>query len=209
MCKLAKVAGLALAMLVLPTAAGAQFQLGARIGYAIPGGSIFQNLTLQNFTASQVPIELDLGYRFTPAFSLTLYAAYAPGTVGSFIKDGCASFGSTCATHGVDIGLAAAWNFAPQAGMQPWLGARLGSEALYVDEKNGGVTTTLSANALAFGLEGGLDFGLGAFNLGPYLSLTTAKFSKLKVAEEITDIPSDQRTWHNWFTIGARALFTF
>jgi hypothetical protein len=210
MIRCSKIVGLALAMLLLPSVAEAQFQLGARLGYSLPGGSIFKDMTLQNFTSSQVPIELDLGYRFTPEFSLTFYAAYAPGAMGDFTKGICAGAGETCSTYGGYYGLEAAWNFAPKAGMQPWLGVRIGSENLGIDEKLGGASSTLSSNAFAFGLSGGLDFALGKVNLGPYLSYSMSKFTSFKSSGAATvDIPSDQRTYHNWLTIGARALVTF
>jgi hypothetical protein len=210
MTKMIKVAGLALALLVLPSVAQAQLQLGARLGYAIPGGSIDKGESYSSFTSSQVPLQVDVGYRFEQ-FSLAVYFAYAPGQTGSFIDGQCA--GITCSTYGMMYGVSGIWNFAPKAGMQPWIGARLGSEYLQFKFEGGGASTTLTTSAFDIGFQGGLDFALGPITLGPYLSYDTAKFSKITLegggSSASQSIPSDQQTWHNWFAIGAKAGITF
>jgi hypothetical protein len=207
-----KVTGLALALLVLPTVAKAQLQLGARLGYAIPGGYAAQDVPLWQETSSQIPFQIDAGWRFNQ-FSLSAYFTYAAGTVATEAKNSCNLAGISCSTYGMDYGISGIWNFAPKAGLQPWIGARIGME--YLEEKTDtfGVAGTFTASAWSYGLQGGVDFALGPITLGPYLSYDTAKFTKAKIeaggVSQTQDIPSDQQKWHNWFAIGAKAGLTF
>jgi opacity protein-like surface antigen len=212
MTKFMKVAGLALAMLVLPTVAEAQLQLGARLGYAIPGGYVAQDTPLWQEFAYQIPFQVDVGYRFDQ-FSLSAYFAYSAGSLAKDFKDNCSTLGATCSGYGMSYGLSGIWNFAPKAGLQPWLGARIGIEYLQEKVELGGASLTQDASAWSYGLQAGLDFALGPITLGPYLAYDTAKFTKAKLDDGTSavtsDIPSDAQKWHNWTTIGAKAGLTF
>jgi hypothetical protein len=213
MSKFMKAAGLAVAMLVLPTVAQAQLQLGARLGYAVPGGSVDQGETLSGFVANAVPLELDVGYRWNN-FSLALFYQYNFGSAGSDLKAIAAAVGGSGASAaGQEFGLSGTWNFAPKAGLQPWVGLRIGYEDIYIkfDSPVGSIKGT--ASGWAYGLQGGLDFALGPITLGPYVTWDTGKSTKLKTEgggqTQTGDIPSANQTWHNWFAFGAKAGITF
>jgi hypothetical protein len=214
MTKFLKVAGLALAMMVLPSVAQAQLQLGARLGYAIPGQYIAQDTPLWQETSSQIPFMLEAGWRFNQ-FSLAAYFQYSSGQVASQLKSQCDAIGASCSTYGMNYGIEGTWNFAPKAGLQPWLGARIGIEYLQEKIDAGALgNLTQSASAWSYGLQAGLDFALGPITLGPYLAYDTAKFTKAKLedstgASQTQDIPSDVQKWHNWTTIGAKVGLTF
>jgi hypothetical protein len=212
MTKMMKVAGLALALLVLPTAAEAQLQLGARIGYAIPGGYVSQDQPLWQEFAYLVPFQFDIGYRFDQ-FSLSAYIAAAPGSLDKDIKDNCTTLGATCTGYGMNYGISGIWNFAPKAGLQPWIGARIGIETLQEKLDAGGIAQKWDYAGWSYGVQAGLDFALGPISLGPYVTYDTAKFTKVRLDDGTgaidLDIPADQLKWHNWTAIGAKVGLTF
>ncbi len=218
---------LAAGVLLLPTLASAQGRrhggpyydgpgdqgliLGARIGYAIPGGDLaspnFANppgsLAMRDFVDSKIPIWLELGYRFTPIVWGTLYLELAPVNVKSAVCEG----GASCDGSNVRFGLDVQFHPIPYQPIDPWLGIGIGAEWLTMktlvdgDERYSGWEFPL--------IEGGLDFSVNPrFALGPYAALSFARFNSYRLSSggtsSTTDIGGDERT-HEWFQIGVKA----
>jgi hypothetical protein len=182
------------------------FDLGLRLGYAIPFGDIDGTSGLAAQFSGGIPFVLEGGYRFNRAFTLGALFQYAVLSV----KDngtGCGN-GVSCSGSVVRFGIEGIYHI-PIASPQttPWIGAATGYEWMNVDASAGGVTASQGANGFEFlTLQGGADFRIAPqFGLGPFASLSFARYSSVTgggVSADITD-----PAVHEWLQIGVRGNF--
>ena len=202
----------AAALLAAPFAASAQLQLGGRLALALPQGETAKGFKQSDLTRLQVPLELDLAWRFGN-FSPGVYISIAPGLLNKDLAAQCDAANISCATAGVRMGVEGIYDFAPEAPASAWVGGRVGVESLGWGVDNGGNKDTLAASGLSIGVEGGFDFRLGFLSVGPYASLEFGKYSKTSSnasGSTVTEsIPSGEQTWHTWIVVGAKGTITF
>jgi hypothetical protein len=189
--------------------------LGARIGYAFPGGDLvapgfqpFSNIpaplsSLGDSIDSKIPIWLEVGYRFTPIVWGTIYLDLSP--LG--VKSAACEQGAECDGSDVRFGLDVQFHFLPYQQMDPWFGIGIGAEFLKMtslvdgEERFSGWEFPL--------LEGGLDFNVSPrFALGPYAALSFARFNSYRATlsgqSSTVDVGGAERT-HEWFQVGLKA----
>ena len=194
------------------SASAKKFQLGLRLGYAVPSGKIDGDSTvlgeshpgtkLSDLVTGQVPIWLDVGYMVTPNVLLGVYGQYGFGS----LKD-CPD-GVSCSAHDLRIGVQAQYHFTPFESVDPWLGAGFGYESLALSASGGGRTfVDGSITGWEFlNLQGGVDFQVAnAITIGPFLSFSLDQFTSAKSNGNSDDI--DPTALHEWITFGAKGTF--
>jgi hypothetical protein len=194
--KLLMIAVLAL----LPVASQAQFTLGLRLGYSPAMGDAEQDFAMSDYVKSQIPIQVDAMYNFTPAFSAGGYLSYGFGQVGGDTQDLCDAFEADCSATSLRIGVQGAYAFnGATPTFTPWLGAGIGYEILSFDGGAGSVDTS---GFEFLNLQGGGDYKVNdQFAIGPYVQLSFAQYSSVESA----DIANTGM--HEWLTFGLRGKF--
>jgi hypothetical protein len=198
----------AFALLAAPAAVRAAdhtgFAIDLRVGYAAPMGDAAKGDKLSDDVQYGIPLRLDLGYRFTNAFSLALYLDYA------FDKPkGCPS-GVSCSAGTLGLGLEGFWHFTPDGDYDVWAGAGIGAESSVLKATGSGIDTVAGIAGIQFPLQVGVDFPVGALSVGPFLGLTVAQYNKEGVSTTggtptLSTIPD--KAWHEWLVIGVRGNF--
>lgn len=201
------VASLVVALLT-PTAAHAFF-LGARVGWAIPGGDLREGTDLSDQFDGQVPIWVDLGWSVADRVVVGVYGRFAPNVRDSSAIEDCDFPDTDCGGYGLGLGGQLAFRFGPRnAG--PWIGAFGGFEALSFEEAFAGETADQAFRGWELGAQGGIDFAWGPLVLGPYASVSVGRFTVVDadlsdIGGPTTAIPDAAN--HTWIQIGLRAAF--
>jgi hypothetical protein len=205
---------LMLTAVVAPSAVRAQpatvtdrpgFDLGLRLGYAIPFGDIDGTSGLAAQFSGGIPFVLEGGYRLNRTFTIGALFQYAVLSV----KDngtGCGN-GVSCSGSVVRFGIEGIYNIPVASQALPWIGLATGYEWMNVDATAGGVTASQGANGFEFlTLQGGADFRLAPqFGLGPFASFSFARYSSVTGGGVSTDITDP--AVHEWLQIGVRGNF--
>ncbi len=198
-----------LCAVLAPSAASAGLVLGGRLGVGIPGGDVFQSAKLADLVDFTVPLQFDLGYRFTKV-TVGGYLRLGAGKLDPAVADGCDAAGVSCRV--LDVGLGAQIDVRLASGNAgPWLGGYIGAETLRYDEAVGGSAWALSFTGWELGAQGGIDFAWGVMTLGPYGAIGLGQFTSgtfelggAKITGDITD-----KATHTWLQLGVRAGFAF
>lgn len=203
--------------------------LGVRAGYAIPLGTATKgdangqqrDNDFSDTTSGAIPVGLEVNYRVLPMLALGVYGQYGFGFVGGNFKEVCDSGNSDCSVSDIRAGLQASY-IAQLDGLEAWFGLTLGLERLAVSgEGNGSEATTVMMALPDFGVQGGVGFEVSpTFSIGPFVGLSLGRFSyghlegtsqsvlgSIKFDSHV-HIPSDNRSFHEWLTIGIRGNFT-
>lgn len=192
--------------LLAPGLASGGFVLGARGGWAIPGGDLTEGAKVSDQIDGQVPIWVDLGWTVADQLTLGAYVRFAPNVRDSSAIDRCDLVDADCGGYGLGAGAQVAFRLVPgKAG--PWLGAFGGFEALSFEQ---GLDTRAADQALRgweLGAQGGIDFAWGPIVLGPYVTFSFGRFTVLDldlgdVGSPTFEIP-DEAT-HRWLQLGLR-----
>lgn len=161
---------------------------------------------MSDSVAGQIPIWLDLGWQFSPAFMAGLYFSYGFVLPGGDLADACDEERASCTLSDIRLGLQAQLSLAPGRGTDPWLGAGIGYEWFSIDIND--ASATLRGPELM--LQGGIDFGgdSGGSTIGPFLAFTFGQFSQQSYKfGSISDSGSvDKTAMHNWLFIGIRGV---
>jgi hypothetical protein len=200
-----------------------EFEVGARVGYAIPQGKMSdeavmtaQGTTQQNevkdVVEGQVPLGLELGVRVLPMLTLGGYAEVAPGILGSWPSDGCDAVDHDCSVLSFGVGLMASLHLLPHQGVDPWLGLGVGLELVGINETvTKDAKFTLLYSGVEFPLRAGVDFKLSErFYLGPHVGYSFGTFSGVSLNCEGSRCPEDQSrdientAGHSWYNFGAK-----
>jgi hypothetical protein len=195
-----------LAAVLVPTVSNAQFSFGARLGYAPAGGNTYGDVAMEDYTVkSQIPLQLDAMYKFTPAFAAGVYFSYGIGQVD---YAGCDAPGVSCSGSDLRLGIQATYSFV-RAGSQfvPWLGAGFGWEQANDTIEYGGNSIDFSYSGLEFlNLQVGGDFQVSEkFAIGPYAMITFGSYTSAEengVSGDITNTAT-----HEWYGFGVRGKF--
>lgn len=202
--KIIAVAALLVATLV-PSAASAQFFVGARLGYGMPWGEVWDTNDLKDGVKSQIPIQLDLGLKLGQALALGVYGSYGFVQLSDDRQDSCDLSNFDCSASTLRVGAQANLHAANSGNTEFWGGVTLGYTRL---------TYSIESNDTAFtgfegGLQGGFDFlPTPNFRVGPFASLTVGRFTKWDDGTNDGDIDTfADTTFHGWFQIGIRGMF--
>jgi opacity protein-like surface antigen len=186
---------------------------GLRLGVGFPAGRISDedDPHLSDLVDHQIPIWLEMGYRFTPFVWGTIQGEIAPTSVSNTYCGG-----ANCDAMNYRIGADLQLHLGPDQPFDPWLGIGFGyewlsAEAFAVDAGGALVPTDFTYSGWQLPLiEAGLDFALSPnVSLGPYVSWALGRYRNrdstqegLTVSEHIVD-----QAYHSWFQIGVKGTF--
>ncbi len=207
----------ALAVVVLPAAASAQFTIGLRGAYGIPGGDAFNELNstqlgtgkqaMQDIESSIIPLQVDAAFHLTKNFSLGAYYSYGFPQLKSSFTSG---FSSTSSSD-QRVGIQAFWSFAPGQPIDLWIGAASGWEWFQFSATSGAGKTTAKLNGWEYiTAQAGVDFNFGKLAIGPFASYGWGEFSKYDLS--IAGLGSlsgtiESKATHGLFQLGGRIAF--
>ena len=182
---------------------------GLRLGYGIPSGQISDegDPRLGDLIDYQVPIWLEVGYRFTPHLWGSIHGQISPASV-SFATCG----GTNCDAMNYRVGLDMQLHFAPDRPLDPWLGIGFGYEWLKAEAFDANdVFTDFTFSGWQFPLlEGGMDFALSPnVALGPYVAWALGRYRDVDATQGGVTFSShiNDQSYHSWFQIGVKGTF--
>jgi hypothetical protein len=189
------------------------FQLGARLGYALPTGQLGGgglSTHLSDLETASVPVGLDAGIRLSPKIYLGGTATWGPG-IASNQGGPCKASNVRCAQHDVQARAEARFYFAPDAENTGWFAVGVGWEVATFAQSVGSRSATSTLTGPIFpDLELGADLRTRSqLAIGPYVGLTVSTFFTDGVDPSVTQVP----TWvpnpspHTWITLGVRGSY--
>lgn len=202
--------------LLAPRAADAGLYLGLRAGAAWPSGDVSDtDGALSSRVDFAVPFQGDAGWQFRNGPLVALYLRAGPAELDERIRDVCDALDledEDCAAADLGLGLQGLWSFTPGAQLQPWLGGFVGWDVLAYSAGEDGRETDFAFSGWELGVQGGLDYDLAPFTVGPYVQVGWSQFTdrtidpagSVKFEDDI-----DGRAWHLWTTVGAKFGVTF
>ncbi|HET7546081.1 MAG TPA: hypothetical protein VFK05_39705 [Polyangiaceae bacterium] len=195
-----------------------RFEIGGRVGYAMPIGSLSSSTKLNDVFTGTIPGVLDLWARIPGGFAIGGYFGLAAGIQGHAL-DSCAN----CSALDFRAGLQAAKHFKDTAILDPWVGIGIGWEWASVSQifHTQGVEFTSDSTYSAFpelSAHAGLDIGGETVAFGPYVSISYAPFNKVKSTLSCSDIRCTNENivtgssdvdggGHGWFSFGVRGTY--
>ncbi len=169
-------------------------QLGVRTGWAVPLGALERHgLDLNDAVDGQIPIWIDLGYRFTPNLHAAAVVQWGYARVAH-----CPS-GESCFAQDGRAGLTLDYHFMPSLRMDPYAGIGMAFEVLSMDL---GPRTTTYRGIEWLNLQAGADWPTSrALRLGPFVSYGLGQFLwRNGSSVDSTDV-------HHWIQFGVRATY--
>ncbi len=197
-----------------PARPAGSFQLGGRVGYALPAGSVtgVESDSLSSSFGGQLSFLVDLGYKLDEHILIGAYASGKAGLAGGTSTD-CELPENRCSSAAVHLGLQVQYHVRPAETLNPWVGFGAGWEFA-------GQTVTLATPQAEKGLTvhgpeiarlmGGLDYRaskLGGF--GPYADLALGTYVRKTVTRDGVELSSesvDEVALHAWLTLGLRVV---
>jgi hypothetical protein len=204
--KLLLAAVLAVATLA-PSAARAQFFLGARAGLVFPGGEIEKGNELRDFSSAVLPVQVDLGFHILQTLAIGAYAGVGYSVLASDLKDSCDALNADCSGRNLRLGAQATLH-APFGLTKLWAGGFLGWEEQRFERKVGGLTSESKLRGYEVGLQAGLDFRtLTPFKFGPYASASVGRYTASATSGTLVPVSVEDQANHTYFTLGIRGVF--
>ena len=188
---------------------GPGVDFGARLGYAVPLGSIDSGDKTSDTFSGAIPVILEVGYRFNA--NITVGALFQYGVAQVKDQNPCGTNGVTCSGSIVRLGVEALYNFNLEGTFTPWAGIGTGYEWMGVSAEQGSQSASVGAHGFEFvNLQAGGDFRLGPqFMLGPFAALSVGQYSTVTTdgggMSSSTDIPN--KAIHEWLQLGVRGRF--
>jgi hypothetical protein len=181
------------------------FEFALRGAYALPFGKSTDTAgdDLSQFISHDVPLTVDLNYRFSEEVLAGVYFSYGFSSLGDPLARACPS-GASCSARTLRVGLGAYYHFKPRNKYDPWLGGSLGYEQAKASGPSG--------DATIWGLEWlNLQFGLDyhvspLFAVGPLVSAGFGSYTHVDAGSTSGSIANT--AIHGWFAFGARISFT-
>ncbi len=184
-------------------------EVGGRVGYAIPlgslagGGGTGANTDVSNFVSGALPLWLDAGYRFaSPNLFVGGYLSWGPGFNGSGLNN------CSCSTNLVQYGLQAHYHFLPDQSIDPWVGYGIGMESLNLSAQNGGQSISGWDYAV---FQVGADYRalLDNLGVGPVVNFGIGQYNNLSTSAggQSTSASIPNQALHEWLTIGIRGVY--
>ena len=205
----------ALAVLWAPAASRAEEQdlnlkLGVGLGYSIPFGDASKGEKLSDVAAGEVPVELELSYRFTHAISAGVYGGYGFGLVSSSSVEGVKASDVIDSITTWRFGVQGEYEFGKVGPAIPFAALRVGYVTETLNGKNG-LENASASGWEYFTLIGGADFEVAkGLAVGPFVSFAVGQYTTVKEPGGSSEsIPSGDQTLHEWLTIGLRGSFGF
>jgi hypothetical protein len=192
--------------------------VGLRTGYGIPLGDLIGKtaVTAPNTSTSgsplsdtisgQIPIWVDLGYRFGRRFELGAFFIYGFGLVPTNVCKG-----DECSIHEITFGLDARFHFALSSAFDPWVSVGAGY-ALLQASASGTLDGEPVSSSIQFSgpevahIQLGADTWVGSFStIGPFATFSAAVYSNASSGGvSATNLST---AFHEWVFLGIRGAF--
>lgn len=221
----------ATAFSLTPAPARAQLALGARLGWAFPGGTVGQDssggsIEMSELAGAVLPIQVEAGVDAWPDLELGLYVSWGPVRPSAQLDASCAADGLHCSGWQLRLGIQAIYVIAPAESLpsfRPWVGFGTGLEWMSIREEVGGRSdTTAYSGWEMLNLQLGLDIGSGSddgfepegrsgLHWGPFASFALGQYfhEKRDVAGTAFDGSIPHRTFHGILQLGIRGRLGF
>ncbi|MFT3914441.1 MAG: outer membrane beta-barrel protein [Anaeromyxobacteraceae bacterium] len=187
---------IALVASLAPAAARAQYAASLRLGYAVGVQDYAKDIKMRDTLNSQVPIQLDLGFKVLPKVTLGAYVSYGFAHVGS-----ACPVDASCSGNVTDFGLQLQYRFATRP-VSPWASVGVGWEKTSFEvEKAKTKAEGLDLLRLAAGWEWPVN---DTFGVGPFVQYQLGRYESYTIPGTTSD---PGKTIHGWFTIGFRGTF--
>jgi hypothetical protein len=196
-----------------PRGTGGAFEFGLRTGYGLPLGHTGRTAgdttddKLSSSISGEIPLWLDLGYRFDPNLYLGLSFQYAFG----FVPDGQCTSGASCSVSDLRLDANFMYHLTPDQAADFWVGFGAGYEWLRLSASALGFTVDGSAGAFEFAnFQVGVDIAATpVFALGPFVSFSLGQYRSFSLsgAGQSSDMDVEQKSLHEWLMFGVRGTF--
>lgn len=210
-------------ILAAPTASLADFGLGVRLGYGVPGGDVLKGPApgggttsdkYSDYLKSQTELQLDAMFKTSSRVAAGVYLGYAPNTIGGQLKDLC-NLGASCSSYTVRAGVQVTAELVDLGLIGLWGGIGTGYEAANFTIKAGGDKIDAQLRGWEWAtISAGADLKpLPLLNAGLYLSYGFGQFTVESVKQSGTTNSSEthaigsNKATHNMFQIGLRGMF--
>ncbi len=216
----------AAAVLTIPSRPQAQLSVGLRAAYAIPMGDAVSVPGIANYSEkdlfkAELPLQVDLYWRFTRKVSGGLYYSYAPARRGTQLKAYCEDIpGASCSRlWDMRVGAQLEYDSMPGEWLNPWLA--VGSAFDWAHFRVNGFAITTPLGAASGDLDGslrgwewvnaqvGADFKLAPkVALGPYVQFAVGRYTVQHIelaGDTVAGGGIDNPKTHEWLTFGLRA----
>jgi len=205
-----------LVSLLAPAAASAQLTLGARVGYAFPTGKVDDgpDADLGDYWKNQIPLQVDVGFKLSPALTLGGYVSYGFSSAGD-VADAelCSLTDVDCSLSIVRLGVQLDYAFETASpSVVPWFGVGTGYEwaRIKADGPVGEAKLTDKGWEI-LNLQVGADFKAGpSFAVGPFAQYAFGKYTRIELEDEDGNTLGgdvEDTAMHGWFQIGVRGRF--
>jgi hypothetical protein len=186
------------------------FDLGLRLGYAVPMGKIANGGTgamdnLSDGVSGMIPLQLDALYRINRQYSVGGYFGYGY----AFTKDAACDTGASCSGSVMRLGIEGRANFVTAGSFMPWVGLGVGYEWLKIKESAGGASATATLSGFEYlSLQAGGSFATSAdFSVGPFLSFSLGQYRSASV-DGLGSGDINDKAFHEWFQLGVGGTFS-
>jgi outer membrane protein W len=208
---------------LLPTASRAQFQLGARVGYASATGAVAKD-TARDMSMkalalkSQIPLQLDASYAITNDVAVGAYFSYGFGQTDKSLYSSiegqsvCDRSDFSCSGTSMRFGVQGLYTLSQvKAVLVPWAGISLGYETSKTEVRGPGGKGTVDLNGFELALQAGGDYPVtDTFAIGLYVQFSIGQFQNGDIMFNGTTMVGgniDPKAMHEWFGLGLRGKF--
>jgi len=195
-----------------PRGTGGALELALRTGYGIPlghTGKVAGDTTddkLSSTIKGEIPLWLDVGYRFNPEMYLGLSFQYAFG----LMADGQCPSGVDCSVSDLRLAANFMYHVTPQQPADLWLGLGVGYEWLELSASAQGQSASESGSGFEFAnLQAGVDIAATpTFALGPFVSFSMGEYRSVSLSGPGISMDSDvtSKSLHEWLIFGVRGV---
>ncbi|HEX9398878.1 MAG TPA: outer membrane beta-barrel protein [Anaeromyxobacter sp.] len=193
--------------LLVPTASHAQFQVGARLGFAPAMGDAEKDAAMSDGVKSQIPLQLDGFYKVNKDLAVGLYFAYGIAQLNS---DLCVD-GVTCSANDIRVGVQGTYTFNEvKAPLVPWAGIGVGYERGSFKQEFAGLSQTTTLTGYDLSLQAGGDYKVNdKFSVGPYLQISIAQYGHGETKGDLGDASGSitDKALHQWLGFGVAGKF--
>ncbi len=189
---------------LLPRPASAQVALGGRLGYVVGGGSAAKASPMSDGLKSQLPLQLDVGYRVLPRLTVGGYGSWGMAQVGSVCS------GASCSGSVVRAGVEGAWQFDRVLGLAPWAGAGAGYEWGGYEAKDGADRLKVTSRGFEVSVQGGADWQVREqLAVGPFVMVSAGRYGQIDVESPLGNSSGalPDVALHTWISVGLRGMY--
>jgi hypothetical protein len=181
--------------------------IGLSVGYGLPMGNVSGSQPMSDLFGGALPLQVDVGWRFTPSLYAGAFFQYSIGFVSSKQTAACTVNGWTSCTGGdMQFGANFVYTFLPYAAFAPYVGLGLGWEIATLSYSGGNQSISESVSGFQFAriLVGG-DFRVGsAFRVGPFVNFSLGQFSSLSSPNAAANGSITDKAIHSWLQFGIK-----